>query len=80
MHKAAKDPDAITCKVCSRMGDAVIASALDPAWKLHSIDTVHAPIANALKLEYEIHPGEKALAKRTASPAVPGPHVPSAPP
>ena len=77
--EATKDPAAITCQMCSKMGDAVIASALNPAWKLHSIDTVHAPIAEALKLEYQIHPGEKALARRTAAPAASAPHVPPAP-
>jgi hypothetical protein len=78
IDEATKDPDAITCRTCSKMGDAVIASALDRAWKLHSIDKVHAPIADALKLEYEIHPGEKALSKLTTSPAAAEPLVPPA--
>lgn len=65
LEEATKDPDAITCMTCSKMGDAVIASALDASWKLHSLDTVHVPITGALKIECEIHPSEKALAKRT---------------
>jgi hypothetical protein len=66
LAEATKDPDAITCMTCSKMGDAVIASALDASWKLHSLDTVHVPISDALKIECEIHPSEKALAKRAA--------------
>lgn len=62
---ATKNPDGITCKTCSKMGDAVVAFALDASWKLHSLDTVHGPISNALRIECEIHPSEKALAKRT---------------
>jgi len=63
---ATKAPDAITCKKCSKMGDAVVAFALDGSWKLHSLDTVHDPICSALKIQREIHPSEKALTKRSA--------------
>jgi transcription termination factor NusB len=65
--EAVKDPAAITCKTCSSMGDAVIASALDSSWKFHSLDTVHVPISNALKIECEIHPSERALANRSSA-------------
>lgn len=66
LENAAKDPEAITCKTCAKMGDALVALALDPSWRLHSLDTVHAPISDALKIQYEIHPSERALAKRPA--------------
>jgi hypothetical protein len=62
---AIKDPDAITCRSCSKMGDALVAVALDASWKLHSLDTVHVPISSALKIQCEIHPSERALANRT---------------
>jgi hypothetical protein len=56
-------PEAITCKLCSQMGDAVIACTLPIEWKLHSLDRVHEPISTALGLEYQIHPSDRALVK-----------------
>ena len=66
LDDSAKDPGAITCKTCAKMGDALISIALDSSWKLHSLDTVHDPMSRALEIQYEIHPSEKALAKRTS--------------
>jgi hypothetical protein len=63
---ATKDPDSITCRTCSKMGDAMVAVAIGTSWKLHSLDTVHVPISTALKIQCEIHPSEKALANRTS--------------
>jgi hypothetical protein len=62
-------PSGITCQSCSKMGDAVIATLLDSAWKLHSLDTVHGPISEAIGLEFEIHPSDAALRKASKSAA-----------
>ncbi len=67
IETASKDTGAITCKLCSKMGDALIAVSLDTSWKLHSLDSVHTPICDALKLESQIHPSDSALAKLLAS-------------
>lgn len=58
---AQTEPGGITCSSCGRMGDAVIASLLDADWKLHSMDSVHGPISEAVGLEYQIHPSLAAL-------------------
>jgi|GEM_PF-6353482 len=63
IEKSKEDPDKITCKRCAKMGDAIIALALDSSWKLHTMDTVHQPISSALHLESHTHPSEQALAK-----------------
>jgi hypothetical protein len=62
---AYKDPSAITCRSCGKMGDAIIASSLDATWKLHSMDGAHRLISEAINLEFEIHPSLAAL-KRSA--------------
>lgn len=54
-------PEAITCKLCSQMGDALIACTLNSEWKLHSLDHVHEPISTALALDHHIHPSDRAL-------------------
>jgi hypothetical protein len=59
--RAQKDPSSITCSLCGKMGDAIIAASLDPAWKLHSMDGVHAHISKAITLDSEIHPSFAAL-------------------
>jgi hypothetical protein len=64
IEKAKMNPDKITCKRCSKMGDAIVAVALDSSWKLHSLDAVHEPISLALNLQCETHPSEQALAKQ----------------
>jgi len=64
IEKSKKKPDKITCKRCSKMGDAIIAVALDSSWKLHSMDAVHEPIAAVLELQSQTHLSEQALAKR----------------
>jgi hypothetical protein len=61
IDKAKQNPDGITCTLCSSMGDAVIASAVNSGWKLHSMDSVHRPISEALHIDYEIHSSEQAL-------------------
>jgi hypothetical protein len=61
--EAKSAPEAISCKLCSQMGDAVIACTLGPGWKLHSIDLAHEPISDALGLECQIHPSDRALVK-----------------
>jgi hypothetical protein len=38
-------------------------TSLDPAWKLHSMDGVHAHISEAIKLDSQIHPSFAALKK-----------------
>ena len=63
IKKSKEDPKKITCKTCSKMGDAIVAVALDSSWKLHSMDLVHRPISTALNLESQTHPSEQALAK-----------------
>jgi len=55
------EPKEITCRCCARMGDAIIASILDPNWKLHSLDLVHKPISEAIGLEHQIHQSLPAL-------------------
>jgi hypothetical protein len=65
IQKAQKDPNGITCNSCGRMGDAIIATSLDPAWKLHSMDGVHAHISKAISLDSEIHPSFAALKKES---------------
>jgi len=64
IEKSKQNPAKITCKRCSKMGDAIIAVALDSSWKLHSMDSVHQSIASALKLQFQTHPSEQALAKQ----------------
>jgi len=61
------DSAGITCHSCGRIGDAVIASLLDPAWKLHSMDAVHGPISEAIGLQYQIHPSLAALKNAATS-------------
>jgi hypothetical protein len=81
INEAIKDanaqPSDITCKLCGKMGDAVIATVLDSAWKLHSLDTVHKPISEAIKQAYEIHPSNTALKNSSQSTALPA--TPTAP-
>jgi hypothetical protein len=50
------DPNQVTCRRCGKFGDAVVACSLGASWKLHSLDHVHVPIAEAIGLDYEIHP------------------------
>jgi hypothetical protein len=63
IEKCRNAPAKITCKRCAKMGDAVVAVALDSSWKLHSFDAVHQPIAASLGLESETHPSEQGLDK-----------------
>lgn len=63
IQKAQGNPAGITCNSCRKMGDAIIASSLDPAWKLHSMDGVHAHISESIGLESQIHPSFAALKK-----------------
>jgi hypothetical protein len=65
INKARENPGDITCKLCAKMGDAIVASSLDPTWKLHSLDHVHGPISDAIKLQHVIHPSNTALKKVT---------------
>jgi len=67
--KAQGKPDGITCRSCGTMGDAVIASLLDPAWKLHSMDSVHGPVSEAIGLEHQIHLSLRALNKASGAAA-----------
>jgi hypothetical protein len=75
IQKAQANPTAITCTSCGKMGDAVIAASLDPAWKLHSMDSVHGYISEAIKLDYKIHPSVAAL--KSISTAATSPVPPS---
>lgn len=61
ISRAQQDPDAITCRLCGRMGDAIIACCVDRAWKLHSLDSAHGPISEAVGLQCEIHPSNRAV-------------------
>jgi hypothetical protein len=65
IRKAQEDPSCITCNLCGKMGDAIIATSLDSAWKLHSMDQVHSHISEAISLESEIHPSFAALRKQS---------------
>jgi len=70
---AQADPSRITCRLCAKMGDAIIASILDPAWKLHSLDSAHETISEAIGLEYQIHPSDAALRNMTKTTAADSP-------
>jgi hypothetical protein len=61
ISKAQQAPNAITCRSCGKMGDAIIACSLDTAWKLHTLDLVHGPISQAVGLQCEIHPSSRAV-------------------
>jgi len=64
------DPTAITCSLCEKMGDAVIACALQPNWRLHSLDFAHEKICARLGLKCTIHPSLSKI--RAAAGATPG--------
>jgi hypothetical protein len=53
----------ITCHTCEKMGDAVIAVSVPPGHKLHTLDTLHRPLCQALGQECEVHPSVSALKK-----------------
>ena len=69
---ARENPSRITCASCSKMGDAIIAISLDPAWRLHSMDGVHQFLSEAINLEFKIHPSVAALMRLSSKGSVAG--------
>jgi hypothetical protein len=61
VQKANQDPSSLTCSLCERIGDAVIAISVPAGWKLHTLDTVHEPICQALGKEFQVHPSAARL-------------------
>ena len=60
-QKGNEDPAGVTCSMCEKVGDAVIAITVPQGWKLHSLDTAHELICKALGKEAEIHPSAARL-------------------
>ena len=63
VQKANEDPASATCFVCEKIGDAIIAISVPAGWKLHTLDTVHEPICQALGKEVQIHPSAARVKK-----------------
>lgn len=66
IQKGNDDAARVTCSQCAKFGDAIIAISMPGGWKLHSLDTVHEPICQALGKEFKIHPSITRLKKQDA--------------
>ncbi len=56
VHEALENSAKITCRSCAKMGDATIAASMPAGWRLHSLDTLHEPVCQALGKDCQIHP------------------------
>jgi len=55
LQRGNDDPASVTCSMCEKIGDAIIAITVPQGWKLHSLDTAHELICKALGKEAQIH-------------------------
>jgi len=56
VHKAIEDGAKIACFSCEKMGDAIIAVSMPSTHTLHTLDTLHGPICEAISKGCQIHP------------------------
>lgn len=56
LRKGNEDPASVTCSMCEKVGDAIIAITIPQGWKMHSLDTAHELICKALDKQAQIHP------------------------
>lgn len=61
LRKGNDDPASVTCSMCEKVGDAIIAITVPLGWKLHSLDTAHELICKALEKPAQIHPSAARL-------------------
>ena len=64
VHEALENSAKITCWSCAKMGDATIAASMPAGWRLHSLDTLHEPVCQALAKDCEIHPSVAQVKKQ----------------
>ncbi len=63
VHEALENSAKITCWSCAKMGDATIGASMPAGWRLHSLDTLHEPVCQALAKDCQVHPSAAQVKK-----------------